>query len=153
MVSHRQSYLRTAEALVHHVWDALRTNGPLSPDEHRLASILLAHPEWQRYWDGRARVPASLEADPGRNPFLHVHLHDLIERQALDRKPAIVADTLAAAGDRPDRRSVLIHRIMPVLWFCLTDALRTGSLLRLDAYAERVRGLRVATAPVRIRVG
>ena len=154
MVNHRQSYLRTAEAQVLHVWRILRTNGPLSPDEHRLASILLAHPEWQRYWDEKDRVAAAVEADPARNPFLHIHLHDLIERQALERKPALVTDCLAAAGDRPDRRNARIHRIMPVLWFCLTDTLHRGVPLDLEAYAGRLRGIRtITTTTVRVRVG
>jgi hypothetical protein len=149
MVNHRQSYLRTAEAQVLHVWSALRTNGPLSPDEHRLASLLLAHPEWQRFWDGKERISASAEADPARNPFLHVHLHELIERQALDRKPAVVAEYLAAAS-RPERRNNRIHRLMPVLWFCLSDALREGGAIDLVAYGERLRGVRsTTTAAVR----
>jgi hypothetical protein len=149
MVNYRQSYLRTAEALVLHVWGDLRANGPLSADEHRLASLLLAHPEWQRYWDGRARVPASAEADPDRNPFLHVHLHDLVERQAAERKPAVVAEILAAAS-RSDRRGDRVHRVVAVLWLCLTDALRKGGALDLKDYEDRLRGLgRTATATMR----
>ncbi len=154
MVNHRQTYLRTAEARVLHVWGVLRSNGPLSPDEHRIASLLLAHPAWQRFWDGQARVPISAEADPDRNPFLHVHLHDLVERQAQDGKPGTVAHILAAAGDRLDRRNACVHRIMSVLWFCLTDALRAGRPLDDRAYEDRLRGIRTATTTcVRVRVG
>jgi len=157
MVNYRQSYLRTAEALVLHVWGALRANGPLSADEHRLASLLLAHPEWQRVWDGQARVPASAEANPDRNPFLHIHLHDLVERQAAERKPALLAGYLdIAAGRRGDR----VHRVIAVLWHCLSESLRGGSPLDLKSYEERLRGLRStstttmrAAVPGRSRAG
>ena len=149
MVNYRQSYLRTAEAQVFHVWGALRVNGPLSSDEHRLASLLLAHPEWQRHWDGQARVAPSSEADPDRNPFLHVHLHDLVERQATERKPALVAEILEGAS-RPDRRNDRIHRVMAVLWLCLTEALRKGGVLDLKDYEDRLRSLRMtATTTMR----
>jgi hypothetical protein len=144
MVNYRQSYLRTAEAQVLHVWGALRVNGPLSGDEHRLASLLLAHPEWQRYWDGQSHVAPAAEADPDRNPFLHVHLHDLVERQAAERKPAVVAEILGGTS-RPERRAERIHRVVAVLWLCLTEALRKGGLLDLKDYEGRLRSLRMTS--------
>jgi hypothetical protein len=55
-----------------------------------------------------------------------------------------VADYLAAAT-RPDRRDARVHRVMPVLWFALTDALREGRDLDLGAYEDRLRGLRTTT--------
>jgi hypothetical protein len=148
MQSYRQPYLRAAEVQIRRVWETLRASGPLAAEEQRLASILIAHPEWQRTWDGKDHVPAAAEADPERNPFLHIHLHEMIERQAAERKPAVIADYLDAAADRPERRHIRIHRILPILWFTLADALRDGNPVDMKVYEQRLRGLRVTTRAV-----
>lgn len=142
-LNYRQAFLRAAEAQILRVWQVVRANGPLAEDERRLAAILLAHPEWQRCWDGAARAASAAVADPDRNPFLHVHLHFLLEQQAAERKPAEIAEILAAAGDR---RAERIHRLIPLLWSSLHDALRAGRPFDPQAYAERLRKL----VPVRV---
>lgn len=137
-LNYHQAFLRAAEAQILRVWKLLRENGPLAADEQRLAAVLLAHPEWHRYWDGGSRVAAGAAADPERNPFLHAHLHYLLEQQAAERKPPEIAEVLGAAGDR---RAERIHRLIPLLWSGLVESLRDGRPFDPQAYAERLRKL------------
>ena len=138
MVNYRQAFLRAAEAQIVRVWGLVRTNGPLAADEQRLAGILLAHGEWEKYWDGKARVSASAESGTDRNPFLHVHLHYMLEQQAAEKKPAVVAGLLNGAGARTVRRDERVHALIPVLWGCLTEALKDGSPFDDQEYARRL---------------
>jgi hypothetical protein len=142
MVNFRQAFLRAAEAQILRVWGLVRSEGPLAADEQRLASILLAHPEWQRHWDGKARVAASAEFDLARNPFLHVHLEYLVEQQAAEKKPAAVTALLDGAGSRPARRRERVQALLPVLWSCLSDALKDGRPFDEEEYVREIKSVK-----------
>ncbi len=90
------------------LWARRAGRESLEPAERSLLDILEEHDEFRAIWDGQ-------EPGEDENPFLHVSMHELLEKQiASDDPPGTRAalDRLVAKGET---RHDAIHTILRVL--------------------------------------
>ncbi len=118
---------------VRRLWARRDERETLTEVERRLLAILEEHREYRPFWEGA-------DPDSDENPFLHVHLHELVETQLARGEPPEVGEALARLAARGLDRHEAIHRILQVLVEHAGEAFRTG---KADpaAYAARLRRL------------
>ena len=120
-------------AAVRRLWARRDERESLTETERRLLAILEDHREYRPFWEGA-------DPDSEENPFLHVHLHELVETQLERGEPPEVGEALARLLGRGLDRHEAIHRILQALVEHAGESFRTG---KADpaAYAARLRRL------------
>ena len=118
---------------IRRLWARRDERESLDEVERRLLAILEEHREYRPFWEGA-------DPDSDENPFLHVHLHELVETQLAKGEPPEVGEALARLTARGLDRHEAIHRILQVLVEHVGEAFRTGKA-DPSAYAARLRRL------------
>lgn len=70
-------------------WEKFQHKEPLSPLEHEIAQVILAHPEYHRIFENQEKVQEQVyftELDEP-NPFLHMGLHIAVREQVSSNRP------------------------------------------------------------------
>ncbi len=137
-----ETVARAGREALRRVWARRDEADALALPERRLLAILEAHPEYRAFWEGA-------EPDGGENPFLHVTLHDVLERQIeADDPPEVRAalGRLESAGLEPhDAR----HELLKVLVVALGRMAGTRGDFDLAAYRKAVSLVPSGPAPSR----
>ena len=118
---------------IRRLWEQRDEKEFLEEEERRLLAILEDHREYRPFWEGA-------DPDADENPFLHVHLHEIVETQLRTGDPPEAGEALARLTGRGLDRHEAIHRIMTVLIEHVGEAFRTGKA-DPSAYAARLRRL------------
>lgn len=96
---------RAGRAALRRLWERRDERDRLAPPERRLLELLELHAEYRPFWEGA-------EPDAGENPFLHVTMHDLVERQLAEGDPPEARAALARLLERGCDRHEALHEIM-----------------------------------------
>jgi len=105
------------------IWERSQQGLPLSEEEQHIADALREHDEYRSAWEvGNVLLDEHYTVN-GANPFLHVHIHVIVENQLRDGDPpeaSVVAGELQRRGiDRHEAihmiGSVLINEIYEIM--------------------------------------
>jgi len=116
------------------LWARRDERETMHPTERRLLELLETHREYRPFWEG---------ADPGpeENPFLHVVMHEVIDRQvAKDDPPGTreAFERLVNAGLDPHDAQ---HRILEVFARAMHELMAGGRPLDPTIYRARLDAL------------
>ncbi len=109
--SRAEEMRRLAEAgraAIRRLWKDRAKKDLFAPQEQRLLALLEQHEHFREYWEGK-------EPSEESNPFLHIHFHEVIEKQISEENPPETRQTLdrlVAGGVDPHEAR---HRIAEVL--------------------------------------
>jgi len=125
---------------LHRIWRCARDEKleDLNEEEQRLGKIMLQHSEEYFNQFEFADVVADREFDPESeaNPFLHVTLHAIMEKQLEDRDPIEAFQFYNAMIKNKCTRHEALHLLMAILIRFLFPMLKTQSTFPLDGYCE-----------------
>ncbi len=103
-----ETVARAGREALRRLWARRDERDALEPAERRLLAILEAHPEYRAFWEGA-------EPDDGENPFLHVTLHDVLQRQVDADDPPEVRAALARLEASGIGAHAALHEVLKVL--------------------------------------
>jgi len=116
------------------VWEARDRREALEPTQRHLLELLEAHPQFRPFWEGA-------DPEPGENPFLHVALHEVLERQLAVGEPpqaGVALERLVAGGVDPHEAR---HRVLEVLAVELFRMIREQREFDRPGYAAKLESL------------
>ncbi|MBI3272193.1 MAG: DUF1841 family protein [Planctomycetes bacterium] len=127
--------------MITHLWGRVERGEPLEGDEAIVGRVLRDHPEYANFWTDTDGAVAARFGPSETNPFLHVHLHVVVENQLRLREPAEAAffcEHRSAVGDEPHE---IRHRLMGALAEAIQEMTRSGEPFDLAGYRRRLRKL------------
>src|SRR5512135_2471873 len=128
---------------LHRIWQKARKGRfeGLTEEEQRLGKVMLQHSDEYFNQFEFADVLTDREFDPGTevNPFLHVVLHAVIERQLGDRDPIEAFQFYNAMMRNKCTRHEAIHLLMTILIKFLFPMLKRQGRIQIDTYRELLR--------------
>lgn len=102
------------------IWRKVNDNADLSEEEDLLAEQMQAHPEYSDMWESDEMAAHLFDPTREENPFLHVSLHVMLERQIRAGEPACVlraVERLEVEGEDPhDVRHTLMRILVGEIW-------------------------------------
>jgi len=128
---------------LHHIWQRAR-NGELNiltEEEQRLAKVMLAHSdEYFNYFEF-ADVLGDHKFDPDSevNPFLHITLHAIAEKQVEDRNPIEALQFYNSMLKKKCSRHEAVHLLAGILIHFLLPVLKERRKFQLEAYRKILR--------------
>jgi len=127
---------RSQRKRIQEVWHKVKEKKELSPEDDRLAKILLEHREYEKIWE---EIPANPEKETqGVNPYLHVSLHLAIENQIAEENPRQVRRYLSRKLARGVDRHEIIHEIAAIFCESLFDTLKYQKPFDRMRYIQRL---------------
>lgn len=83
----REDLVRLSRTIVCSIWEMAGKGLPLNEEQERILDVLRRHDEYRSAWEiGDVLVDSNYTVG-GVNPFLHVHLHLIVEKQIRDGEP------------------------------------------------------------------
>lgn len=126
---------RAARNALRELWARRDRPETLHPTERRMLDLLEMHEEFRGVWEGD-------EPPEGENPFLHVSLHRMVDRQIDDDDPAgtrAAYERLVAGGvDEHEAR----HRIMEIWVIEVAQRLEQGEAVDIEGYRKKLDEIR-----------
>jgi Domain of unknown function (DUF1841) len=124
------------------IWRRGRAGEALTGEDAAFYQTMQEHPEYADFWEHAAELgDREIRAD-GENPFLHVAMHTVIERQIAERNPPEADQALfrltRAGVDRHDA----LHQIARVFSGVLWELLREGKPFDTATYRRRLRAIK-----------
>jgi len=127
----------------HHIWRRAQSGqlDGLSEEERRLAEIMLAHSDEYFNQFEFADVLADREFNPESevNPFMHVALHALLEKQVKDHEPVEALQFYNAMLRNKCTPHEAIHLLMGILLRFLFPIFKKRSSFDLDGYRKLLK--------------
>ncbi len=117
---------------VQEVWGKIKEEKELSPEDKKLAKILLEHEEYSNLWDAISSHPKKRAEQI--NPYLHVYLHIAIENQIGEENPRQVGRYVSQSIDKHKA----IHEIIAIFSEHLFEALKYRKPLDRLKYIQRL---------------
>jgi hypothetical protein len=128
---------------LHNIWQRAQSGrlDGLSEEERRLAEVMLAHSDEYFNQFEFADVLADHEFDPESevNPFMHVALHALLEKQVKDHEPIEALQFYNAMLRNKCPAHEAIHLLMGILLKFLFPILKKRSRFDLDGYRKLLK--------------
>jgi hypothetical protein len=128
---------------LHRIWQKARKGKleGLTEEEQRLGKVMLQHSNEYFNQFEFADVTAEREFAPGTevNPFLHVTLHAVIEKQLEDRDPIEAFQFYNAMIKHKCTRHEAMHLLMAILVRFLFPMLKTQTPFPLNRYSELLK--------------
>ncbi len=123
---------------LHRIWEKAQRGelGGLDEEEQSLAKIMLDHSDVYFNQFEFADVLADREFDPERevNPFLHITLHAIVEKQLKDRDPIEAFQFYNAMLRNKCNRHEAIHLLIGIFIKFIFPILKEGGKFSLDHY-------------------
>jgi hypothetical protein len=111
-------------AYMANVWQKVNNNDDLTEEEELLAEQMQAHPEYEEIWSDQSLADHLFDPTREENPFLHVSLHVMLERQIVSGEPPCVGRTverLETLGENPHEvRHALLRVLVQETWEVMT---------------------------------
>lgn len=128
---------------LHHIWQRARNRelDGLTEEEQRLAKVMLAHSdEYFNYFEF-ADVLGDHKFDPDSevNPFLHITLHAIAEKQVEDRNPIEAFQFYNAMLKKKCSPHESIHLLAGILIHFLLPVLKERRRFQLDTYRQLLK--------------
>jgi hypothetical protein len=124
------------------IWRRGQHEEPLSEEDQSFYAAMLAHPEYHEVWQQAAELSGQEVQIGGMNPFLHIALHSVIERQVVAHGPPEVAQSLFRLTCAGLDRHEAVHLIASVWIELMGQTLREQQPFPLETYRRRLRALR-----------
>ncbi|MGZ3535546.1 MAG: DUF1841 family protein [Thermodesulfobacteriota bacterium] len=127
---------------LHNIWQKAQSGHleDLNEEERRLAEVMLAHSEEYFNQFEFADVLADREFNPGEvNPFMHVALHALLEKQLKDHEPIEALQFYNAMLRNRCAGHESIHLLMGILLKFLFPILKKRGRFDLDGYRKLLK--------------
>jgi hypothetical protein len=128
---------------LHRIWKKAQKGKleGLTEEEQRLGKVMLQHSDEYFNQFEFADALADREFDPGSevNPFLHVTLHAVIEKQIEDRDPIEAFQFYNAMIKNKCTRHEAMHLLMTILVRFLFPMLKTQTPFPLNRYTELLK--------------
>jgi len=142
-----ESLFKTLQQLnrkhLHLIWQRARKNelNELTEDERRLAEVMLAHSEeyFNQFEFADLLVDHDFDPEKEVNPFFHIVLHVIAEKQVEDRNPIEAFQFYNAMLKKKCSRHEAIHLIMAILIYFLFPVLQRKGKFKLDTYRQLLR--------------
>ena len=123
------------------IWRRGKSGETLGGEDLFFYQAMAAHPEYTDFWEHAAELgDREVEADRV-NPFLHVSLHAVIERQLVDRNPPEVDQALFRLTRAGMDRHEALHRIASVLIEFMQESMQKQHA-DTSVYRSRLRALK-----------
>jgi len=123
------------------VWRKTNDNEDLTEEEELLAEQMQAHPEYGEMWESEEIADHLFDPTREENPFLHISLHVMLERQAHSGNPPCVARTFerleAAGGDPHEVRHAMLRILVQEIWRVMAE----HQPLDVKRYCEQIETL------------
>lgn len=127
----------------HEIWRSAQTGqlDSLNEEERRLAEIMLAHSDEYSNQFEFADILADREFDPESevNPFMHVTLHAVLEKQVKDHEPIEALQFYNAMLRNRCTAHDAIHLLMGILLKFLFPIFKKRSAFDLDGYRKLLK--------------
>lgn len=137
-----QEVLRSlTRELLAHTWAKLERGETLARDEEVLGAVLRDHAEYARFWPDPGAAVAARFGTQDTNPFLHVHLHLVVEGQLAAHDPPEVAELFTRRTAIGDSRHEICHQVMNALAAAIWDMMQARGPFDVAAYRRRLRKL------------
>jgi hypothetical protein len=128
-----------------HIAEIWRRGGKgetLNSEDAAFFKAMQDHPEYTDFWEHAAELGGrEVEADR-TNPFLHVSLHAVIERQIAEGNPPETSQALFRLTRAGMDRHEALHRIASVLSEMLWQTLRDRKHADPETFRRRLRQLK-----------
>ena len=125
------------------VWNKAQAGQPLEPLEHRIASVIRAHPEYQpALADAETALGREYLPEMGQtNPFLHMGMHIAIHEQLGSNRPDGILEVYQQLCRRLGDSHAAEHAMMESLGETLWEAQRDHREPDERVYLERLQRL------------
>jgi hypothetical protein len=124
------------------IWRRGKAGEPLGLEDLAHYQAMLDHPEYTDIWEHAAELGAR-EVEVDRvNPFLHISLHSVIERQIAERNPPDTEQTLFRLTRAGMDKHEALHRIMAVVSEMMWEMMQQRKVFDRATYQRRLRALR-----------
>ena len=124
------------------IWRRGQGGEVLTGEDLAFYQTMKDHPEYVEFWERAAELGDKEVTVDGVNPYLHVSLHSVLERQIVESNPPETEQTifrLTRAGlDRHDA----LHRVMSLLAEMISEMMNQRRPFSTDTYRRRLRSLK-----------
>jgi hypothetical protein len=138
-----EAFRRVNRETLHRIWQKARKGklGGLTEEEQRLGKVMLQHADeyFNQFEFADALADREFVPETEVNPFLHVTLHAVIEKQLEDRDPIEAFQFYNAMIKNKCTRHEAIHLLMTILLKFLFPMLKKQGGIQLNAYRELLK--------------
>lgn len=116
------------------LWARRDERDTMAPEELRLLDLLEQHKHYRAFWEGA-------EPTPEENPFLHVVLHEILDRHLATGNPPDSGEALQRLIDQGQDPHEARHEILRVLVRQMHRVLGEGRSFDLESYKNELARL------------
>jgi hypothetical protein len=123
------------------IWRRKRAGEKLDEDDESQARQMELHPEYYHVWEKADRIKKQNYTVKGANPFMHITLHTIVEKQLQLQDPPEVSEVYrlkTLAGEDPHE---VVHQIASVLVHEIYEVLKRQCAFNHDRYVREVKKL------------
>lgn len=124
------------------IWQKMKAHKPLPDDEQLIGKIMSEHPEFHNTWefaDVLNDVDYDLQSEV--NPYFHVTIHSMVERQLAQNEPNEVRELYEALLSRRMKRHTIIHRLGDILFTEIYHCLKAKRPFNNRRYIQKLKRL------------
>jgi Domain of unknown function (DUF1841) len=124
------------------IWRRGLANEEITGEDAAFFEAMQQHPEYAEYFE-RAQELADREVViNGVNPYLHIAMHTVIEKQVADRDPPESDQALFRLTRAGIDRHEAIHRIAYVFTQSFWEVLQKNTPFDIESYRRRLRAIK-----------
>jgi hypothetical protein len=133
--------VRLSRQIICRIWESVKRGEQLDGEEKRIADVLSEHPEYEDAWK-MGDLLVDIENDNGAsNPFLHIHLHLIVDKQIDEGTPPEVARVARELMDAGKSRHEVVHAIGKVLLPEIYDMMKHKKSFNSTHYIQNIKAL------------
>jgi hypothetical protein len=136
-----EELVRLSRKIVCSIWERAAKGLPLEEGQGRILDVLREHGEYRSAWEIGDVLVDSQYTVKGVNPFLHVHLHLIVERQLREGDPPQLKDLFADLSKRGIGRHDITHAVGAVLLDEMGEAMRERRPFSRERYLKGLQTL------------
>ena len=133
---------KVSRANIANIWRRGQKGEALNEEEHAYYQTMLDHPEYVEVWERVEELEDQEILRDRVNPFLHISLHSVIDRQIANLEPPETGQALFRLTRGGLDRHEALHLIAGVLAEFMTDSLHRTKPPDLGLYRRRLRALK-----------
>ena len=122
-----------------YIWKVHKMCGSLKEEDEKLATIMEEHKEYHKVWEIADKIVDNEYTVEGVNPFLHIHIHLIIEDQLVMGQPKVVKEVVDELNKLGFPHHEIVHMIGIPLIEQIFNILKNNALFNEKKYAEDLR--------------
>jgi hypothetical protein len=124
------------------IWRLGQAGESLGVEDAVSYQAMLDHPEYRDIWEHAAELGDREVVVEGANPFMHISLHSVVERQLADNNPPETSQALFRLTRGGLDRHEAIHRIATLVSEMIWETLKYQRPADVASYRRRLRALK-----------